>query len=300
MKLRQLEYFQRIVEKKSFSKAADSLYVSQPGISEAIRHLEEELGVTLILRDRSRLSFTDEGMLFYEKAKEILAGVSDMVQEVNDLHRSLSDSIVIVIPPILGHLLFHKIFIDFKRQFPDQKIIMKERGSDSAIQMVYSQEADFGFVVYDDHLALETIPLIQTEIAFCTANNNPLSKVAALSFDAVKNEPLIMLKQGYYHNKIVVENFKKISYQPNILLQTNQLSTIMTLIKNGIGSAFLLKAIISDNEIVPVSLTPSLTVKIGLVWSSSKPVPEKNRRMIQYVRQLRSGHFLSNTHKRIL
>lgn len=102
-----------------------------------------------------------------------------------------------------------------------------------------------------------------------------------------------MLKQGYYQNKIVMENFRKMGYKPNILLETDQMSTIMTFIKNGLGSAFLLKAIISDKAVVPVPLTPSLTAKIGLVWSSSKPVPEKKQKMIHYFSRLDPGHFLA-------
>ena len=72
MKRMQLEYFVRIVEEKSFTKAAEKLFISQPALSKSIRALEAELGVTLFKRDPRELSLTSEGENVYCYAVDIL------------------------------------------------------------------------------------------------------------------------------------------------------------------------------------------------------------------------------------
>ena len=74
MKRMQLEYFVRIVEEKSFTKAAEKLFISQPALSKSIRALEAELGVTLFKRDPRELSLTSEGENVYCYAVDIFAG----------------------------------------------------------------------------------------------------------------------------------------------------------------------------------------------------------------------------------
>ena len=99
MKLTQLEYFCTAVQCGSITQAAKKLYVTQPAISGAIRELEKEFSVALFTHSRNKLSLTEDGQRFYDRAEQLLREVSTATQQLHDLG-TLSQPVCVGIPPL--------------------------------------------------------------------------------------------------------------------------------------------------------------------------------------------------------
>ena len=85
MELKQLEYFLTVSKLKSFTAAAEQLYVSQPGVTTAIKRLEEELGIQLFIRNKKNAVLTAEGRIFFNHIEIIMSDVSKAITKVTEL-----------------------------------------------------------------------------------------------------------------------------------------------------------------------------------------------------------------------
>ena len=93
MELRHLRYFVAIAEERSFTRAAERLWVAQPGLSSQVRRLEAELGVTLFTRHTRGVDLTEAGELFLERARTVLAAADDALAIGGDLKAGLVGSV---------------------------------------------------------------------------------------------------------------------------------------------------------------------------------------------------------------
>lgn len=178
MELRQLEYFIAATEEKSFYKAGQTLFVSQPAISKAIGKLEQELGASLFERTNRGLRLTDRGASLYHYAKNIL----QQVNFINNLDRSYSAHLSFASYP--SHRIA-TILTDFYLAQKDLKVDYREGSVQDIIDLVHTGVSQFGTVYISpdqeemfehilSHKHLEFVPLQEAELCIYTGEKNPL------------------------------------------------------------------------------------------------------------------------------
>ena len=91
MEIRQLEYFLMVSKVNSFTRAAELLYVSQPAVTNAVRTLEDELGIRLLDRSLKQATLTTEGKIFYAHVEKLMQGISNTLNEINALKISTAE-----------------------------------------------------------------------------------------------------------------------------------------------------------------------------------------------------------------
>ncbi|RJE71037.1 LysR family transcriptional regulator [Pseudoalteromonas sp. MSK9-3] len=114
-----LNVFYQVVEKGSFSKAADHLNLPNSSVSKAVSQLENHLGKTLLLRTTRALSMTDEGEIVYKRAQGLLEGFRALEEELEELDSTPKGKLRITFPNTLGRMLFSQICNDFLKAYPD-------------------------------------------------------------------------------------------------------------------------------------------------------------------------------------
>ncbi|SHJ29085.1 DNA-binding transcriptional regulator, LysR family [Dethiosulfatibacter aminovorans DSM 17477] len=284
MTLKQLEYFLAVCKYENITKAAEKLHVSQPSITTSIKNLEDFLGVSLIDRSSKKITITEEGKLLKGRAKEILKLVDDAVEEVRDFGDRKKSIIRIGVPPMIGSFLFPGIFIEFSRKYPEIELKAVENGSLETKRLLEEGEIDAAFIILESYEETEVKPIVQTQVQFCVNIENKLACNDVISMDEIGREPVIMLKEGFYHNKVVRERYSQSKIEPNIIYYSNQLDTIKSFVKRNIGSAFLIREIVEqEDDIKAIPLKNPIEINIGLVWKRDRYVSAAARKFIEFL-----------------
>lgn len=290
MKLAQLQYFQAVCHYNSVTKAASALHVAQPSISAAIKDLEKEFGVNLFTRVKQRLILTSEGSFFLKYVNEILESTSSLEQKMLDLGQDRRH-ISIAVPSITGTFAFNPLYFAYRRRYPDAQMKIIESGSTKNLIAVADELVDLAIATTDAVVneQLNVLPLKTVHIKFCVSPSHPLAKESEITFDMLRNEPLILFKRGSRRNKLIKERFSNLGIKPNVLLYCSQIHTVREFIESGYGGAFVFDGVsdlFNDLVLIPIANLPPQTV--DLVWKKEKYLNNRQQYLFNEVAQFLS------------
>ena len=290
MELRQLEYFQMASRLKNITRAAERLRVSQPNITVAIKKLEGELGIQLFDRSQKQLSLTPEGAVFLGRVEVALRNIQDAVLEVNDYKQLQKGTIKIGIPPMMGAYLFPKIFSSFQRRYSHLDVYLHEEGSVAIREQLERDELDFGIIIIPDTSPnLQLLPMARSQIVCCVPEDSDLAARKAITLQDVEDHNLIMLKEGSFLRQTMLQKMKTAGFKPNIVLESNQVVTIMGLVASGVGNAFLLDMIVRDTPgIRAIPLATPVYVDVGLAWKRDRYISRAAQSFIEFSKSILS------------
>src|SRR6266542_2259250 len=118
MDVRALRYFVEVVLRGGFTRAGESLHVTQPAISKMVKALEEEVGAPLLVREKRRVTLTEAGQLVFERARGVLDSVRGIEEEVAELASLKRGRVRIGLPPMVGMAFFPRVIAEFHREHP--------------------------------------------------------------------------------------------------------------------------------------------------------------------------------------
>ena len=290
MELRQLEYFQMASRLKNITRAAERLRVSQPNITVAIKKLEAELGIQLFDRSQKQLSLTPEGAVFLARVEVALRNIQDAVLEVNDYKQLQKGTIKIGIPPMMGAYLFPRIFSSFQRRYSHLDVYLHEEGSVAIREQLERDDLDFGIIIIPDSSSnLQLLPMARSQIVCCVPEDSDLAARKAVTLQDIEERSLIMLKEGSFLRQTMLQKMKAADVTPNIVLESNQVVTILGLVASGVGNAFLLEMIARDAPgIRAIPLATPVYVDVGLAWKRDRYISRAAQSFIEFSKDILS------------
>ena len=204
--------------------------------------------------------------------------------EVNDYKQLQKGTIKIGIPSMIGAYLFPKIFSSFQKKYSHLDVYLYEEGSMRIREQLERDELDFGIVILSNAAAsLQTLPMAKSQIVACLPEQHPLAKKKAISLHDIEDVNLIMLKDGSFLRKLLLDTFKQESITPDIVLESNQIETIKGLIASGAGIAFLLDFIVEETPgIVTLPFDKPVFVDVGLAWKKDRYVSKAAQAFIDF------------------
>jgi DNA-binding transcriptional LysR family regulator len=144
MDLDQLRTFLEIVRLKSFSKAAQTCFRTQPAISAQVRQLEQELGTTLFDRLGTRIALTPAGRIFAEYAEQILDLKRQAVDTINELEKAPKGELLIAANEATCIYVLPEVFREYKKLFPNVQIHVDRSYGSAIVEAIVNNQADFG------------------------------------------------------------------------------------------------------------------------------------------------------------
>lgn len=145
MNLRQLEAFIKVSDSKSFSKAAQELYLTQPTVSAHIQTLEKELKVRLFVRNTKTVKLSEDGKTLYQYARQMI----ELEQEIQSMFSKAAEQkercITIATSTIPAQYILPDILVKFRERFPKEQFRIVESDSSTVIEQVASHLVDIGF-----------------------------------------------------------------------------------------------------------------------------------------------------------
>jgi LysR family transcriptional regulator, nitrogen assimilation regulatory protein len=193
MDLRQLQFFVRIVESGSFSRAAQSLNIAQPSLSQRIKDLEAELGVELLHRSSSGVRPTDVGLIVADRAQSILKQVDHLKLEVSGATGTPRGEVTVGLPTTLALHLTVPLVQAVLEKFPQIKLHVIEGMSGHIQEWVLSGRIDIALLYsFDDVPGLEQKQLLTEDLYLIASRKKFADAPAAISLSELATLPVVL------------------------------------------------------------------------------------------------------------
>ena len=247
MELRHLRYFVAVAEEKSFNKAAERLFISQPPLSRQIKQLEEEVGVVLIDRDNRPLKLTEAGEFFYDHAVQILAK-SDKLKSMTMRKANFDNSISIGFVSSILYGILPKIIARFRSFYPNIEIKLQELNSWEQTQALTEGKIDVGFgrILFED-ASIRRILLREESLVVAVPKDHDLAEEQreVVSLIDLTNEKLILYPTGPRPSFIdyVLELFESRNLKANYFTEVRELHVALGLVAAGEGLTIVPKSL---------------------------------------------------------
>lgn len=280
MFIRQFNYLVALEQEGHFGRAAQRCNVSQPSLSSAIKHLEEELGIPIILRHQKFQGFTEEGRRVVEWAKRILADRDAMLEELAVMHRDLHGNLRIGAMPMSSPILpiINRLFL---AQHPAVKIDISFLGLDKMKLGLTNFELDVG-LTYLEHEPLErlkTLPLYEERWSLLVPDNDWLGGKdrTSVTWAEAAELPLCLLSPSMHERQIMDKAFESIGGVPRPRLESNSIYNLAAHVMHGELATVIPSRFVQEMNAFPDTRhmrleEPILSQKVGLVWAEGDPM----------------------------
>ena len=286
MNLLQIKYFHEVVKHKTLSAAAESMYISQPALSNAIRELENEFGLKLFIRHHGGMELTFEGEQFYSLSKGILSSEENLKSKMTELSKGRM-VLKLGIPPMIASILLPEILSGFSDINPNISLSLTEAGKDELLKKLKENLIDMAFIPHNSPISADfkSEKVTEYEIVCCVSRKTPLSDLKSITPSHLKNTPIILFKDGFFQTGIIKNWFEKYGINPEVLLQTEQFSTLESLIENNLGAGFVFKKLTEGNpKLCSVPINEPMLSQVSLVWKKGLNETKANKIFAEFMR----------------
>lgn len=270
--LQQLRILKAVASEKSFTKAAEILYVSQPSLSKQIKILENRLGIILLNRENNTISLTEGGKVFLQYAERILALCEESCRALNDVKNGDRGNLVVGASQTLGTYLMPRVLALFAQNYPQININVQVDSTRVIAKKVVNREIDIAVVGGDvpDELKnnLEIENFVEDELILIVPKSHPfaLKKQKTINKDDLYHLNFITLNSNStirkFIDNILIQNDIE-TKQFNVIMQLNSIEAIKTAVGLGLGAAFVSSsAIEKEIELKTVEIITIKNIKI--------------------------------------
>ncbi len=255
----QLSAFQAVAREKSFSRAAEKLYRTQPAISQAIQALEAELGQSLFLRKGRINILTQAGQIFLEHVEEVFETLDRGRFRLQALKDLKGGRLTISTSDTTACYLLPDLLSAFREDYPEIDVNIRCKPSPLVAEQVVAHEADIGIVTLPlEHPKLIFEPLVVREdVAICSPEN-PLSGRTRISFSELVKHPLLLLDRGSNTRSYIDQRLNETGLKPRITMELGSIEVIKRLVQLDFGLSIVPR--ISMREELERGLLAAMTI----------------------------------------
>jgi DNA-binding transcriptional LysR family regulator len=275
MDLDQLHTFLEIVRLKSFSKAAQSCFRTQPAVSAQVRQLEQDLGAPLFERLGTKIALTPAGRIFADYAEQILELRRRAQNAISELERTPRGELVIAANEATCIYVLPRVFLAYKKLFPNVEILVDRSYGARVVEAVVDNQADFGITQLPvKEKRLEVAKIHSDEIKLIVPAGHPLaSKKEILAADLI-GEPLLLPKTGSTRNRLTAW-LEFVADELNVSMELDSTEMIKRFVLTGLGASFVAAAHcreeVAAGRLAAISLGPEPIVRqVALIYRRDK------------------------------
>ncbi len=274
MEFRELKYFLAVAREESISKAAETLFVTQPNLSRQMQNLESEIGQQLFVRGNRKITLTEAGRLLRKRAEEIMELYNKTEAELSAPQTDISGDVYIGGGESYAMQLIAKAAQNVRDEYPKVKFHLFSGDSATISERLDKGLIDFGVFIepFDlskyEHLRL---PLFDTW-GVIMRKDSPLTQKERITPEDLRDKPLIRSKQSL-GKSIVTEWFGKSPEELNIVATYNLLYNAALLVEQGLGYAVSLNKLINtsgNSNLCFRPLEPELISHLDIAWKKEQ------------------------------
>ncbi|MGI9185035.1 MAG: LysR family transcriptional regulator [Solirubrobacteraceae bacterium] len=276
MDLRQLRYLVALAEERNFTRAAASLHIAQPAVSQQIRRLEDELGLAVVERTTRRLKLTDAGELLVVRARRILAELEAAATELQALRGMETGHVTIGAMHTMGPVDLSLAVALFSERHPNVQLTVREQSSEEMAEMLRVDELDLAFLSVTERIeshGLGLHQLISEELVALLPPSHRLGQRRQVRMAELADEPFISFRTGARLRELLVSAGHEAGFEPRVRLESNESQRVRRLVSRGLGAAILPRSDAegpgAEVEVVTL-IEPRLERDITLAWREGR------------------------------
>jgi len=295
MDLRQLRYLVALAEEGNFTRAAASVHVAQPALSQQIRRLEEELGLALVERTTRRVTLTEAGGLLVVRARRILAELEAASSELEAVRGMYTGHVTLGAMHTMGPVDLSLAVAVFAERHPNVLFTVREQSSEEIAEMLRVDELDLAFLSVTERVeshGLGLHRLVLEELVAVLPPGHRLARRRQLRIADLADEPFVSFRAGARLRELLMSAGREAAFEPRVTLESNESQRIRRLVSRGLGVAILPRSDAEGPgaEVAVVTLTePRLERDITLAWREGRRHAPAAAEFLDLARELFAG-----------
>ena len=294
MDLKQLEYFVRVAELGSFTRASIALDIAQPALSRQIRLLEVELRQNLLTRNGRGALPTEAGNLLLKHGRGILHQVELAREELGAMRGALAGRVSIGLPPSLSRLITVPLTRVFKQQLPQAHLTLTEGFSVPMLEGLRVGNLDIAVLYNAEHSPDVEMTTLHTEelvLMSQKTGHKKASRQQTVTLAEVADLALILPSRPNAFRILIESEMNAIGRNPQITLEVDGLNAILSLVKEGMGHAVLPSYTLSNfDDRTPFTVRritqPRIMSQLMLLRAARRPSTETQKIAAELVKSV--------------
>ncbi|MFC7784970.1 LysR family transcriptional regulator [Rossellomorea sp. GCM10028870] len=283
--LKQLRYFLAIVEEKTILAAAKRLHMSQPPLSQQLRTMEEDLGVSLFYRKGRKLVITEAGKALYQHAYQMIKLLEAAEAEVKEIGSGEKGKLRVGVNT-LSDIDLPYILKEYEKNFPNITYNIHQNESSQLIHLLELREIDAALIRLPFSADnMETVTLQEEPFYYIT--NVPISSDGTIALEDIVHQPLILPSTrslGLY--EMIVQSFTSIGLTPYVKAECSDTVLLANLVEQGFASSIVPHSalqVFKHKDVQQLEIENMNNASYGIVWKKDFYLPKTTREFIRLV-----------------
>ena len=284
--------FHEVVKFRSFSRAAEELFVSQPAVSKHIRQLEQKIGLGLIRRRRGKFDLTETGEILFKHTHKICSNLLEIENALSILKKDHHGVLKIGTTESYSKCLMPKLLSGFQTSHPSIKITLEVGNSEEIQKSLLDYKNDLGLIgLVKASSRFESVPFLREELVIIVSPKHPLGKRKAVSLKEIEGYPFIIRAKGSTTRRILSQAFEELDIHPSLLIETGSSEFIKQWVSEGKGVSIIVKRLGEDEErrgmIKMIPLLEKLYFEVAVLYLKEERANPAIKAFIRYMENKR-------------
>lgn len=242
MDTKQMEYILKIAEENNITKAAEKLFITQSALNQQLLKLEKELGTPLFHRSRTNWHLTEAGRIYVDGVRSILQIKNSTYNHIYDITNAKKGTLTLGLTPGRGLRMFTALYPELHKKFPTLDVHPLEMRVRTQQEALSQGEIDLGLMTLPPYEPINTAyeHLKNEELILILPASHPLAVHAAapgepfpvMDLKQLQDEPFVLMEKASPLRSLCNELFEEAGFTPNILFETNNTSSIVTMVQS--------------------------------------------------------------------
>jgi DNA-binding transcriptional LysR family regulator len=239
MELAQLEAFLQVAHHRSFSRAAEALFLTQPSVTARIQSLEREIGERLFERTGRSVTLTDAGRAFMPHAQRALTAVQEGTDAIDAVRHGDVGSIRIGAADSIATYVLPPIFKTFRVTRPRVHIHLSTDATEGVIERLLAGEIHVAVTRLSQHPEIESLHLFNDDLALVVPPSHPFAARGRVSVAEAGREPFLFFERSSSYHGLIYSMFLRVGVVPESVMELDSMETTKHMVEAGLGIAIL-------------------------------------------------------------
>jgi DNA-binding transcriptional LysR family regulator len=246
MLLAQIEAFVEIARTRTISRAADTLFVTQPALTTRLQRLEEELDTKLFVRTPRGMKLTEAGEVFLPHAVKALDSLADGRRIVNAFERGGAGRLTLGAAPAISTYVLPRILKRFSISHPRVGVSVRTGHSEEVLELVLREQVDLGLVRELRHPDIVSTPLYEDRVIFVVEPGHRFAGRGKIRLDEISGEQLVLFDRTSSYSELTNAVFRSAGVRPEGVMELDNIDAAKKMVQEGFGVALIPYTAVAD------------------------------------------------------